>query len=75
MAQYKLDAIGEVCPVPLMLVTRKMQELAPGDELMIRTDFSRAVRNILDWAARQGHEIVEVEEPEAGLWDISLRRR
>lgn len=74
MVRYTLDAIGEICPVPLLLVHRKMAELLPGDELLVTTDFSRAVRNILDWAAREGHDILIVDEVEPGLWSVTLRK-
>lgn len=74
MARYVLDAIGEICPVPLLLVRRKMAELIPGDELVVITDFDRAVRNILDWADKEGHDILIVGEAEPGLWNVTLRK-
>lgn len=74
MTRYALETIGDICPVPLLLVRRKMVELMPGDELLVVTDFNRAVRNILDWAAREGHDIMMVDEVEPGLWNLTLRK-
>lgn len=71
MANFNLDLIGYVCPVPLLQTKQKIKELENGDTLLILTEHPRAVRNIMDWALLQGYAI-DIEDVENGLWQISI---
>ena len=73
MAMHYLDMLGEMCPHPLYGAQAKMEKLAVGDILIIETDFSRSVRNLLDWADRNGHKY-EVEEADKGIWQITIEK-
>ena len=73
MARQVLDVIGEVCPVPLILAKERMQSLDAGDELVILTDFTRTVRNVIDWADAMGYHLTVAEE-EGGVWRITVRK-
>jgi TusA-related sulfurtransferase len=74
MANHSFNLIGYVCPVPLMHTKQKFSEITMGDSLVVETEHPRAVKNILDWAFREGHPI-EIDELEAGLWKITLLKR
>jgi TusA-related sulfurtransferase len=71
MSTYSLSVIGEVCPVPLYKTQRKIGILEKGDVLVIETDFTRAVRNIMDWSHRSEHE-VNISQVGNGIWQISI---
>ena len=43
MAEYTLDCLGEACPVPLIKVEKKMNELQVGDMLVVSIDHSCAM--------------------------------
>ncbi|HHT62272.1 MAG: sulfurtransferase TusA family protein [Bacillota bacterium] len=73
MAEFYLDLVGYVCPVPLMETKKKFQELAAGDVLVIETEHPRAVRNIMDWAWNEGTD-VDVDETANGRWKIVLKK-
>lgn len=73
MAEFFLDLIGLVCPVPLMETKKKFHEIALGDVLVIETEHPRAVRNIMDWAYKEGNDI-EVDESDNGQWRITLKK-
>lgn len=68
-----MDLIGFVCPVPLLETKKKYKDLALGDVLVIETEHPRAVRNIMDWAWREGHA-VDADEVKNGLWRITLKK-
>ncbi len=74
MTDHFLNVVGYVCPIPLMHTKQKFGELINGDTLVIETEHPRAVKNILDWAIREGHQI-DVDDQEAGLWKITLQKR
>jgi len=73
MAEYSLDALGEACPIPLLRVQKKWSDLKVGDVLIVNIDHSCALKNIPEWARKEGHN-VEVEEVEDGVWDIYIEK-
>ncbi len=73
MAEYTLDAMGEACPVPLLRTEKKMKDLAVGDVLIVEVDHSCAMKNVPEWARKEGH-IVDLEEIDEGHWEIIIEK-
>lgn len=73
MAEYRLDAMGEACPVPLLKTEKKLKELKVGDTLIVEIDHSCAMKNVPEWARKNGHN-VDLEEIEEGHWEIYIEK-
>ena len=73
MAEYELDCMGEACPVPLMKTEKKMGTLTAGDVLVVHIDHSCAMKNVPEWARKQGYN-VEVEEVDDGEWEVVIEK-
>ncbi|MBE7718146.1 sulfurtransferase TusA family protein [Lacrimispora indolis] len=73
MAEFTLDCLGEACPVPLMKTEKKIGELSVGDVLVVSIDHSCAMKNVPEWARKQGHN-VEIEEVDDGEWEIVIEK-
>lgn len=73
MAEFTLDCLGEACPVPLMKTEKKINEMAVGDVLVVSIDHSCAMKNVPEWARKQGHN-VEIEEVDDGEWEIVIEK-
>jgi len=73
MAMHYLDMLGEICPHPLLIAQTKLETMAVGDSLVIESDFSRSVRNILAWADKNGHSY-DVEEVDTGIWQVKITK-
>jgi TusA-related sulfurtransferase len=73
MAEFTLDCLGEACPVPLMKTEKKIIELAVGDVLVVSIDHSCAMKNVPEWARKQGHN-VEIEEVDDGEWEVIIEK-
>lgn len=71
--EFELDCMGEACPVPLIKTERKLEELDAGDVLIIQIDHSCAMKNVPEWARKQGHN-VEIEEVDDGEWEIFIEK-
>lgn len=67
-----LDLRGEICPYPLFESKKAMEDLAPGDRLVVLVDYPLALDNITRWAENAGHAVVQVEELGAAEWRIVL---
>ncbi len=71
MAEYTIDCLGEVCPVPLIKVQKQVEKCANGDIVIAQIDHSCAMKNIPEWARNQGFN-VEVEEVDEGEWEVVI---
>jgi TusA-related sulfurtransferase len=68
-----LDCLGEACPVPLIKTEKALEELEPGDVLIVQIDHSCAMKNVPEWARKQGHN-VEIEEVDDGEWECFIEK-
>ncbi len=73
MAEYRLDCMGEACPVPLIKTQKKMAELKIGDTLIVEIDHSCAMKNVPEWARKEGHN-VDIEETSEGEWEVYIEK-
>lgn len=73
MAEYRLDCMGEACPVPLIKTQKKIVELKVGDTLIVEIDHSCAMKNVPEWARKEGHN-VDIEETSEGEWEIYIEK-
>lgn len=71
MAEYTIDCLGEVCPVPLIKVQKQVANSKVGDVVIAQIDHSCAMKNIPEWARNQGYN-VEVEEVDDGEWEVVI---
>ncbi|MCM3342610.1 sulfurtransferase TusA family protein [Paenibacillus sp. MER TA 81-3] len=71
MAEVRLDCMGEACPVPLLKTQKKLKELNKGDVLIVEIDHSCAMKNVPEWARKEGYP-VELEEVDDGEWEVII---
>ncbi len=68
-----LDCLGEACPIPLVKAEKALAKLSAGDVLIVEVDHSCAMKNVPEWAIKNGHN-VEIEEVEDGQWNIFIEK-
>ena len=68
-----LDCLGEACPVPLIKTEKELEKMDSGDVLIVQIDHSCAMKNVPEWARKQGHE-VELEEIDDGEWECIIEK-
>ncbi|MCD4670567.1 MAG: sulfurtransferase TusA family protein [Actinomycetia bacterium] len=73
MKEVVLECYGEACPIPLVKAQKKIEELAAGDILIVQIDHSCAMKNLPEWARKDGHN-VEVDEVEDGEWEVIIEK-
>lgn len=73
MKEVMLDCLGEACPVPLMKTEKKMSTLDVGDVLIVQIDHSCAMKNVPEWARKQGYN-VDIEEVGDGEWEVVIEK-
>jgi TusA-related sulfurtransferase len=73
MSERRLDCLGEVCPIPLIKTQKKMDNLKVGEVLVVEIDHSCSMKNIPEWARKQGYN-VEIEEVDSGQWEVYIEK-
>ena len=71
--EVELDCMGEACPVPLIKAEKALAKLDAGDVLIVQIDHSCAMKNVPEWARKQGHN-VEIEEVDDGEWEVFIEK-
>ena len=74
MAEYYIDALGEICPVPNLRAQSKYKELNPGDVLILETDHSCAATNIVNDMRKRG-VWAKSQEIDNGIWQVIIKKK
>lgn len=74
MGEHYMELWGEMCPVPLLKVEKKLKELKSLDTLVLETDHSCTARTIGNWAKKKRY-LVKVDEVANGIWKISIEKK
>lgn len=61
---HKLNALGMLCPLPILLAVRDIAALQPGQVLEIAGDDPGLLEDVPAWCERAGHTLLEMEEEE-----------
>ena len=71
--KHELDAIGQLCPLPVLKARKRLSALAAGDELHVMADDPAAVVDMPHFCAEAGHELVEMSD--AGAHQVYVIRK
>lgn len=62
--RHHLDAIGLLCPLPVLKARKRLQALEAGDELEMRADDPAAIVDVPHFCSESGHVLVSMEDAE-----------
>ena len=72
--EHTLDATGLLCPEPVMLLHRKIREMASGDVLLVTATDPSTERDIPKFCTFLGHELLLAEVRGEGQYFYSIRK-
>lgn len=64
-ADATLDTLGYFCPMPIIMTSKKIKELAPGQVLEVISDDEGIKKDMPAWCQTTGHEMLGLEEESA----------
>jgi len=70
----KLDVKGKMCPLPVALTKRKLQEMASGQLLEVTGEGELEFDNVQRWVRNNGHEVVCAAKLD-GEFRVTIRKR
>jgi len=56
-----LDAVGLLCPLPVLKARKRLKTLAAGDVLRVRADDPAAVVDVPHFCTESGHDLLGAE--------------
>lgn len=70
-ADLDVDAIGLLCPLPVLRAAKRLRSLAPGQVLRLETDDPAAVIDVPHFCNESGHVLLDQQAGEnAHIWWI-----
>lgn len=63
-ADHTLNALGMLCPLPILFAARDMAELEPGQLLEIVGDDPGLLEDVPAWCQKAGHDLEAMDEEE-----------
>jgi len=71
VSNHFLDGLGEMCPVPNIMVREKLKEIAVGEVIVIETDHSCARQTIQSEMKKLGHRVM-IRKVAKGVWQLAI---
>lgn len=68
---HDLDALGLLCPLPVLKARKRLMALQPGDTLVVQTDDPAAVIDMPHFCNESGHELIDSQQSgDTMIWTI-----
>ena len=62
VADFKLDCLGLFCPMPILKTRDAIRALGVGQTLEMTSDDPASEADMTSWAARTGHDLLEIHK-------------
>ena len=72
-ADETLDVRRKVCPMPVLLTKRKLENMQDGAILEVIGDYAQSAENIQRFANQEGHEILRISKT-PGVFVIYIKK-
>ncbi|MEM0922653.1 MAG: sulfurtransferase TusA family protein [Pseudomonadota bacterium] len=69
-----LDTRGLLCPLPVLKIRKRLQNLAPGESLTVRADDPAARVDVPHFCAEQGHDLLTLTDEADGAMRFEIRK-
>ena len=67
-----VDALGEMCPIPIIKAEKKLNQVADGDRVVLETDHSCSIQSVTNHFKNKNGYLSEIVEVEDGIWQIVI---
>lgn len=73
MLEIKVDALGELCPIPLIKAEKALTKAKIGDKIILETDHSCTLRFLAERLRKFKCKIIS-KEVAYGIWQIEIEK-
>jgi TusA-related sulfurtransferase len=68
-----IDCFGDMCPLPILKIEKRLGEIEPGDEFLLVTDHSCTVESIKQKYSKRNVQF-RIEEVLNGVWEVYMKK-
>ena len=68
-----IDCFGDMCPLPILKIEKRLGEIKPGDEFLLVTDHSCTVESIKQKYSKRNVQF-RIEEVLNGVWEVYMKK-
>ena len=68
-----VDAIGRLCPLPIIDIAKAARDLPAGTEIELLADDPAAAGDVAAWCSMRGHELVSSKPRDDGSTTYRIR--
>ena len=72
---YLLDVRGFTCPYPVIYTKKALKTIERGSLLEVLIDNPPSCETVPNAAREEGHTVLGVEEVEAGVWKVVIKKK
>ncbi|MFQ5781318.1 MAG: sulfurtransferase TusA family protein [Nitrospiria bacterium] len=72
-ADFTLDTLGLFCPIPVILTSKKIKEMAPNQVVEVLSDDEGIKRDMPVWCRHSGNEFVDLIQ-EGNILKVYVRK-
>ena len=69
-----VDAIGEMCPIPIIKAEKALRKLDPKDTVVLETDHSCSIQSVTKHFEEKYNYSCSIEEIDVGIWHIKITK-
>jgi tRNA 2-thiouridine synthesizing protein A len=74
VVEQLIDAIGEMCPIPIIKAEKVLKKLNPNDRVLLKTDHSCSIASVTKhFKDKYGYHCV-IDEVDEGIWLITIEK-
>ena len=70
---HSLDVQGKPCPVPIVMIKKKMSKIKEGEVLEVTTSALVAKENIERYCKKK-YELIKIDEEDNGIFKIYIKK-
>lgn len=70
---HRLEILGLRCPVPLLMASRCLAGLKPGQRLLVIGDDPEMLSDLREWCTESGHRMVAQRKQDGEVWCLLER--
>ncbi len=69
-----IDALGEMCPIPIIKAEKVLKKLNAGEKVVLETDHSCSIQSVTGHFEKKHGCVCTVTEVEEGIWQIEIEK-
>lgn len=73
--EHFIDALGEMCPIPIIKAEKVLKKIRPGEKVILETDHSCSIQSVTGHFRNKYNYPCRVVEVEEGIWQIEIIKK